>query len=87
VPELGVLVVGFTDFGVTAVGVLAADFDVGPAQDKDPLLQVPFVALYVPLLLHEAHGLAPVPWVRSNLLPAVHTLHMDVLELNVPVVH
>jgi hypothetical protein len=87
VPELGVLVVGFTDFGVTAVGVLAADVDFGTAQDKDPLLQLPVPALYTPLLLHEAHGLALDPLFRSNVLPEAHTLHMEVLALNEPAVH
>jgi hypothetical protein len=67
VPELGVLVVGFTVVGVTAVGVLAVDVDVGPAQDKDPLLHLPVIVLYVPPLPHLAHGLLVLPWVRSNL--------------------
>jgi hypothetical protein len=81
-PVLGVLVVGFFDVTATAVGVLAADVLVGPAQPKAPLLQVPLVTLYEPPLVHEAHGLAFVPWGRSNLLPEAHTLHMAVPELN-----
>jgi hypothetical protein len=81
-PLLGVLVVGFFDVTATAVGVLAVDVLLGPAQAKDPLLQVPLVALYAPPLVHEAHGLALVPWGRSNVPPEAHTLHMFVPELN-----
>jgi hypothetical protein len=86
-PVLGVLDVGLFVVGAIAVGVLAVDVDCGTAQDKEPLLQLPLVVLYAPPLLHEAHGLPLVPWIRSNVLPEAHTLHMAVPELNEPGEH
>ena len=83
VPELGVLVVGFTAVGWITLGKLAADVDCGLTQDGDPLLQVPLDVLYVPPLLHETHGvLFAGACARSNWVLLEHTLHCDVPELN-----